>query len=131
MNIDTTHSTRHLMHVTGFDTQFERLVEGMIHQVRHALGVPASSEPNADPRVEQEFAMLRQRLQAFRAEYEHTYHELFLKYLGHDALASSAAALSTAPALRYFSALREMEPELVQRLRDLSHRMGETPVQAA
>ena len=131
MSVDTIEFTRQLMQITGPSDQFERMLDVMVLQIRQLLGVPQGADAEPDPLVEHEFAQLRQRLQAFRPEYESHYHAMFVKYLGTEALLASAAAISATPVQRYFAALKEMEPELVERLRELTQRMGETPVQAA
>lgn len=130
MNTETLLSTNTLLKITGLDIQFERLLDGMIFQVRHALGVPQPG-PDQDPQVEEEFTRLKERLRTFFPEYQQTFHELLLKYLGERQLVASASAMSSEPVVQYFAALREMEPELTARLRDLSQRMGETELQSS
>jgi hypothetical protein len=123
-------STNKLLKATQLDAQFERLLDALILQVRHALGVPPPG-PDQHPQVEEEFARLRVRLQGFFPEYQGMLHELFVKHLGEADLFASAEALSVEPVARYFDAMRRMEPELNARLRDLTQRMGDTEIQSS
>lgn len=116
------------MRLTGADVLFERMLDGMLAQVRRALGAPmvAPGSADVDPVVEAEFHGLRQRLTAFFPEYEQIYERLLEKYVGAEQLPHVVATLMSEPMRRYFHAMREMESELLREVQTLAERMGQT-----
>jgi hypothetical protein len=131
MTIDSTLFIRRLMDITGVNSHFDHLVESMVQQVRVRLGAPLGGEVAADPQTEAALADLRGRLKAYHVEFERAYQEVLVKYLGEEGVVASTNALTTEPAQRYFTAMKAMEPELVQRIHGLRQQMGATPLQAA
>ena len=106
----------------GVDTQFQRVVDGVLASLRQALGV---AEVN-DPLVTAEFARASVRLQAFRDGYLALHARILSNHIAAEQLAGVVAGLSH-PGTRLF---REAEPqihrELAQATATLSRRMADT-----
>jgi hypothetical protein len=118
------------MKLTGADVVFDRMLDGVIAQVRRAMGVPAAAPgaPSADPATEAEFQRLRERLTSFFPEYQTIYQQLITHYVGAQFLPQVVGTLMSEPMRRYFHAMREMEPELISHMQRLGERMGRTTV---
>jgi len=118
------------MQLTGADVVFDRMLDGVIAQVRRAMGVPAAAPgaSSADPATEAEFQRLRDRLTAFFPEYQAIYQQLITHYVGPQFLPQVVTTLMSEPMRRYFHAMRAMEPELVRQMQGLGERMGRTTI---
>lgn len=108
------HHGNSLSELTGADTLFDALVEAMVPQLRPAL--PQLSAQG-----------MRERLSAFRPQFEAMYRRVLEQHLGAQ-VPALFEELSHADARAYFGARRSMAPELGQMLQQLSFEMGKTSV---
>ena len=98
---------------------FDRVADGLVAQVRAAMAVPAQ----ADAEIEQEFAALRAKLDAFFPEFRELFGSLLVRHVGQEHLPAVLAGLSTEPAQHYLRAASKIDEEMQAQMAQLSQSM--------
>jgi hypothetical protein len=93
--------------VTGATKQFERMGDELIHTLRRAMQVPDAAEPE----VEQEFAALRESLDAFQPEFTRIYGGMLSRCLGSSA-SVVLSSLESAPAQAYLEVADRIDADV-------------------
>lgn len=100
---------------------FDELADGLISQLRNAMGVPV----DAGAEVDGEFAQLRERLDGFYGEFKSLFGNLLHEHVGGEHFGRVMTALASDGAQAYFRASRALDSELVAALPKLAERMFE------
>jgi hypothetical protein len=98
---------------------FERIADGLVWQVRRAMGVP----DRAEPEVELEFAGLRQTLDAFYPEFTQIYANLLSSYLG-NAASVALASLESEAVQAYLRVAGQIDADVHAALKDYAARIA-------
>ena len=126
MSLETSVLHTRVLKVTNASSLFERVVEGMLLQLRTQLGVPLELNPE-DPKsemIEWEFDQARQKLRAFGTDFAELYTSTLTRHIGAEHLTPVLSALEHDHVQRYLGAVASMEGDLTQGLEQLAMRMS-------
>jgi len=110
----TIENKQSLSQLTGAEGHFEAILDYVTASTSKALA--------ADER------QVRELLQTFRGDFEATYDAIVRRHVGDANMPALREALDSAAMRRFIQAWREMKASLEEQLRELSKRMGETPI---
>lgn len=106
--------------LTRAATIFDGIANGLITQVRCAMGV----SERADPDIQRELVRLRARLDELYPEYQQIFGRLLLEHIGQEHAPSVLMALRAEPIQEYFRAAPRMDADLQRLLVELAQRMS-------